>query len=406
MNPRSFPEIASLLLMAAALSSCMFSFSAFAADMNNPGRAAIAPGRVLQVGATRALRSPSAAAAVARAGDTIEIDAEEYRGDVAVWDHDGIVIRAVGGRARLVAAGASAESKAIWVVRSRHLVIENIDFIGARVPGRNGAGIRFERGHLVVRNCAFLDNENGILTGNEADTQLEIEGSEFGNNGHGDGYSHNLYVGTIARLTVTSSYFHHARVGHLLKSRAAESRILYNRLTDEPGGAASYELEFPSGGVAHVVGNIIEQGALTSNPTLVSFGAEGYHWQRNELHLVNNTLIDKRASGGVFLVVNPENRRLFAVNNLLLGTGSLETAGIGEYRNNFNAQREDFVDIDRGDYRLRSVSPLAGRGLSAEMMAGISPVSQREYVHPRQTQALLRGADSQPGALQGLGPSP
>ena len=219
-------------------------------------------------------------------------------------------------------------------------------------------------------------------------------------------YSHNLYVGTIAQLTVTSSYFHHARVGHLLKSRAAESRILYNRLTDESGGTASYELEFPRGGIAHVVGNIIEQGALTSNPTLVSFGAEGYHWQRNELHLVNNTLIDKRASGGVFLVVNPENRRLFAVNNLLLGTGSLETAGIGEYRNNFNAQREDFVDIDRGDYRLRSVSPLAGRGLSAEMMAGISPVSQREYVHPRQTQALLRGADSQPGALQGLGPSP
>ena len=406
MNTRRTPVLASPLLIAVMLSSCIFPFGEFAAEVTQAARARVAPGRVLQVGSTRLLRSPSAAAVIARDGDTIEIDAEEYRGDVAVWTRDGIVIRAVGGQARLVAAGASAESKAIWVVRSKHMIVENIDFIGARVPSRNGAGIRFERGHLVVRNCAFVDNENGILTGNEAETRLDIEGSEFGNNGHGDGYSHNLYVGTIARLTVTASYFHHARVGHLLKSRAAESRILYNRLTDEAGGTASYELEFPSGGIAHVVGNIIEQSALTSNPALVSFGAEGYHWPRNELHLVNNTLIDRRASGGVFVVANPENRRLLAVNNLLVGAGAIETAGVGDYRNNFKARREDFVDPDRYDYRLRAQSRLAGRGSQFDVARIIHIVPVREYQHPRNAGMVNRQTRLQPGAMQSLDATP
>ena len=35
-------------------------------------------------------------------------------------------------------------------MRSKYLVVENIDFIGARVPGRNGAGIRFERPRKLI----------------------------------------------------------------------------------------------------------------------------------------------------------------------------------------------------------------------------------------------------------------
>ena len=65
------------------------------------------------------------------------------------------------------------------------------------------------------------------------------------------------YVGKIDKLTVNGSYFHHARVGHLLKSRAAQNHVFYNRLTNEEGGRASYELGFPSGGLAYVVGNWI-----------------------------------------------------------------------------------------------------------------------------------------------------
>ena len=190
------------------------------------------------------------------------------------------------------ADGRSAEGKGIWVVRAERMAIEGFDFSGATVADHNGAGIRFERGSLRVRDCSFTSNENGILTGNQPETVLEIEDSEFGHNGAGDGYTHNLYAGTIARLSVTGSYFHHARVGHLLKSRAATSVITYNRLTDGSDGNASYELEFPNGGVAVVIGNIIQQSARSENSHLISFGAEGYKWPENELYLAHNTLID------------------------------------------------------------------------------------------------------------------
>lgn len=232
-------------------------------------------GKVIKVGPSQGIRTIATAAALANNGDTIEIEAGDYTGEVAVWKQDRLVIRGIGGRARLLAGGASAEGKAIWVVRGGRITVENIEFSGARVPDRNGAGIRFERGHLIVRNCRFSDNENDILTAS-GNLDLEIENSEFGGNGAGDGYSHNLYVGAIRKLTVTGSYFHHARTGHLLKSRAAENFILYNRLTDETGGRASYELEFPSGGLAYVIGNIIQQSSTTENGVMISFGAEGY----------------------------------------------------------------------------------------------------------------------------------
>jgi len=136
-----------------------------------------------------------------------------------------------------------------------------------------------------------------MLVANNERIELLIERSEFGHNGAGNGQSHNLYVGAIARLTVMGSYFHHARVGHLLKSRARESRILYNRLTDESGGTASYELEFPSGGRAVVIGNFIQQASTSENYKIVSIGAEGLRWQDNRLYLSHNTIVNDRAKG-------------------------------------------------------------------------------------------------------------
>ena len=76
---------------------------------------------------------------------------------------------------------------------------------------------------------------------------------------------------------------HHGAFGHLVKSRARENLIVNNRITDENSGKASYELEFPNGGVALVLGNIVQQSAQTENSQLVSFGAEGYRWPQSEL---------------------------------------------------------------------------------------------------------------------------
>ena len=356
--------------------------------------------RVLRVGPDQPTRTIAAAAALAQDGDTIEIQAGDYPGDVAVWKQNNLTIRGTGGRARLVAAGASAEQKAIWVVRGGAITIENIEFTGARVPDKNGAGIRFEKGRLVIRNCRFVDNENGILTGG-GDAELDIENSEFGHNGAGDGYSHNLYAGALRRLRVSGSYFHHARSGHLLKSRAAENHILYNRLTDESGGHASYELEFPNGSIAYVIGNIIEQSATTENSTIISFGAEGYKRPANELYLINNTLIDNRPDGGAFLAVKRGASVVKAYNNLLLGKRPLNTGIDGVFVNNPNVDAGAFVLADRHDYRIQRNSPLQRSFMTPGAANGIELVPALEYVHPASTRRLMT-APTLPGARQTL----
>lgn len=357
-----------------------------------------AAGGRLEVGPNKELKTLSAASMLAKDGDLIEVEAGDYVADVAIWKQSEIVIRARNGRVRLVASGAAAEAKAIWVVRGGKLTVEGFDFVGAKVKDKNGAGIRLEKGRLSVVDCGFFDNENGILTGGDAESTLEIQNSEFGNNGHGDGQSHNLYVGAIAMLKVTGSYFHHARVGHLLKSRAAQNLIYYNRLTDETGGRASYELEFPAGGIAYVVGNIIQQSSTTENPNVVSFGAEGYRYPENRLYLVNNTLVDLRPRGGAFLRVKPGGE-VIAANNLLLGTATLESAGPGEYKNNFNVDFDDFVRAVREDYRLKPGSALIGRAVVLNPVGVVSLTPRADYHHPRSIRQL-RARPINPGALQ------
>lgn len=387
--------------------------------------------QVIRVGPHQAIRNISIAAGMAKDGDTIEIEAGDYLADVAVWRQDRLTIRGVGNnRPRLIAGGAHAEEKAIWVVRGGTITVENLEFSGTRVPDRNGAGIRFEKGHLIVRNCRFVDNENGILTsGGEA--ELDIENSEFGHNGTGDGNAHNLYVGPLRSLHVSGSYFHHARSGHLLKSRAAESYILYNRLTDEQEGHASYELEFPNGGTAYVIGNMIEQGPQTENSKIISYGAEGYPWPRNELYLVNNTIADDQPQGGSFLFVAPGVQALKSFNNLLVGRGSLDVSTktslinrakaefkhavkylldipdqrtvpiSGEFKNNLNVVPEVFAQPAKFDYRLRADSKLPNKYHAPGMVGQFSLAPQREYQHPARTRALT-APPTLPGALQTL----
>lgn len=359
--------------------------------------AADTPAKLLRVGPERAVKTIATAAQLAVNGGIIEVDAGDYVGDVAVWTRDDLTLRAVGGRVRLIAGGTAAEGKAIWVVRAKNMSVEGFDFRGARVPSRNGAGIRLDRGSLRVRDCTFIDNEMGLLTNNDPDTVLEIENSEFAHNGRPDGHNHQLYAGAIARLSVTGSYFHHGATGHLLKSRAAVNHILYNRLSDEAGGSASYELEFPNGGQVYVIGNLIQQGPQTGNRHVIAFGAEGYKRSVNELYLVHNTLIDGLATGGVF-VRRAAGATVRAVNNLLVGAGRLAATG-GDYRNNVHLDAADFAQATLEDYRWGPDAPVAGGVVDPGHAHDLSLQPTHEYVHPRSTR-VLAGPPRRPGAFQ------
>jgi hypothetical protein len=316
--------------------------------------------RTLHVGPGRELATPSAAAAVARDGDTVLIDAGTYAGDVATWTQDDLTLRAVGGRAHLRADGESAQGKAIWVIAGDRTTVDRIEFSGAAVPDHNGAGIRQEGDDLTVLRSWFHDNEDGILTGAAPTSDIVVRRSRFFHNGAGDGYSHQLYIGEVRSLTVTGSSFRAARVGHELKSRAARNTIVGN-LLDDGTATASYSIDLPNGGRSLVAGNVVVQGPRSQNPTLVSYGAEGLSRSSRVLWIVNNTFVNRRASG--IFVHAAEGSRATLRNNLMVGPGDLtDLAGASTTANKRVVERT-FVDAAAGDWHLRSGSPAVDRGV-------------------------------------------
>jgi hypothetical protein len=344
-------------------------------------------------------------AATARAawdGDTIEIEPGDYLGDVSSWPQSDLTIRGIGQRPRLLADGKDAEGKGIMVVKGKRVRIENLEFRGARVRDRNGAGIRVENGPFTVSECTFADNENGILAGNLDAVEISIEDSTFEGNGHPDGLAHNLYVGTVARLDVTGCLFARSRVGHLLKSRARTNAIRYSRLSGEDGNS-SYELEFPVGGDTLVLGNLIQQGPSSENSTIVSYGAEGYRWPENRLELAFNTVINDRPSDGTFLRVAKGASRVLLLNNLWIGKGNLSVDAPLDSRGNIEASRKEFSNPDRLDYRPRKASRLVGQAGFRGAYGSNIMLPLREYTHPASSCPLLGLTPLTPltpGALQ------
>ena len=358
----------------------------------------------LIVGPQEKITTVTEAARLAKDGDVVEIRSGDYRGQPAVWTQNNLIIRGSGKRPVMIADGKSAEGKAIWVVRSDNLLIENIEFRGARFADFNGAGIRFERGHLVVHRCGFFDNETGILTANRPEMTLAISDSEFGAAPETGGALHHLlYVGGIARFELTGSRFERGYIGHLVKSRAKENDVRYNFLVDGDKGSASYELEFPNGGVAYVIGNIIGQSARTENPAVVSYGAEGPRWPENALYMAHNTLINDRSSGDFLKIWSdkfPGGVEAWVINNLTVGYGDLNKPAHGRFEGNAVAALRDMQTFGGAPARLGVSSPLRGSVRIPGQANGIDLLPDREFVFPAGTQPVSHGSNLAPGALQ------
>lgn len=320
-----------------------------------PGR------RVLHVGPGRELKAPSDAARVARDGDVVEIDAGEYT-DTAVWRQNDLWLRGVNGQPHVTAPAQVAEGKAIWVIKGRDVIVENVELSGARVPSRNGAGIRAEGRNLTVRASYFHSNEMGLLTNHDPESTITVEFSEFAANGAEDErYHHNIYIGRVGHFVLRHSYSHGAIRGHLVKSRARRSEILYNRLEDDETGTASFELDLPEGGNALVIGNVIVQSAGSDNRTLLSYAAENQKQWDNRLTVAFNTFYS-RGIGSLF-VSNRSASPALVFNNVFGGAVGLTVVGPATVRGNRLTSRTEFLDPDRGNYQLAA----GVRGINAAL---------------------------------------
>ena len=361
----------------------------------------------LTVGVGKEYAKPSQAIAAAPDGATILIDAGTYTDDFATIYGNNLTIRGVGGKAKIVqsSTGVIPNGKAIWTVDGNGDTIDNIEFSGAHVPDQNGAGIRAEQtGALTITHSYFHNNQDGLLGPNANTASITITNSEFAFNGAGDGYSHNVYVGNAASLTFMYNYTHDAKVGHLLKSRASKNVIEYNRITGQ-NGTDSYEIDLPNGGESYIIGNIIEQGANTQNPAIVTYAEEGATNAVQKLYVINNTIVNDRSAGGTFIAVS-HSPFTKIMNNLFVGAGTTvsgATLGAG----NVTTQNPAFVNRAGFDYHLTAASTAAiNAGFDAGTANGMNLDPAKEYVQPlSSTSRSVVGPAIDAGAYEYTGPS-
>ena len=201
------------------------------------------------------------------AGDAvIRIAPGTYR-DCAVQEAGRIAYRATE-PGKAIFDGGVCEGKATLVLRGRDAVVDGLVFQNLRVPDGNGAGIRLEKGPLIVRNAIFRNSEEGILTADDPASTITIDRSSFSGLGRCDrglSCAHSVYVNAYGALTVTRSRFERGQGGHYLKSRARRIAVSDSSFDDTKGHTTNYMIDLSTGATGTIANNVFVQGPDKEN---------------------------------------------------------------------------------------------------------------------------------------------
>jgi hypothetical protein len=259
-----------------------------------------ASAKILEVGPDKPFKQPSEAVAVAESGDDVRIAGGQYF-DCAIVKQDNLTIEGIGPDAILT--DKTCAGKAILVINGKNVTVRNVTLQRARVPDRNGAGIRAEGGDLTIENTRFINNENGILSADNPSATIRITGSAFIGNGRCDGAcAHGVYIGRIKLLHVDHTRFFDTHVGHHIKSRALRTEIIDCDIEDGPTGSSSYLIEAPNGGTLIVERNKMAKGSLTQNPgNTIMIGSEGVTQPTEQISIRDNTFTNEQNRSTTFV---------------------------------------------------------------------------------------------------------
>lgn len=334
----------------------------------------------LQVGPGRPFATPCDAIAASSPGAQIDIYPGTYQGS-CLLDHS-LYLRGVGERPVLVADSPIPNQKGILAIEvspDSDLIVENLEFRGAAVPDKNGAGIRFQGRNLTVRKCAFRDSEVNLMA-NLQDGEIRVEGSEFSGN---TGFA-SLYVEGAARATVRSSWFHDSKAGSAVRILAAQLDLVANRITSEQGTEQQL-LALPRGAPANVVGNLLHRSNSSPQTSpLLSF-CDPSCPADSRLILLHNTFVDTPAGAGFLTVGSSAQGSHLVSSNLLFGSAQLPPASplLTLQRNQvlpLDQLTTYLLSPDTFDDRLTPAALLA-IDQGAELPSGLSfPLVS--YVHP------------------------
>ena len=224
-----------------------------------------APFQVAESG--RSYRSlQSAVDAIGVRGGTIIIAPGTYR-QCAVQTTGTIAYRAsVPGQA--IFDGGICEGKAALVLRGDGARVDGIVFQNMRVADASGAGVRLEKGNLIVTRAIFRNSEQGILAAGDTSGAIRIDQTTFSGLGRcdrGSSCAHSIHIGEYGSLTITNSRFDRGNGGHYVKSRAARVVIRDNAFDDSRGRKTGYMIDLPGGATGSISDNIFVQGANKAN---------------------------------------------------------------------------------------------------------------------------------------------
>lgn len=245
--------------------------------------------KTLLVGNGQEFKLPSAAITAAHSGDTVHIAAGQYF-DCATVPQDGLTIEGDG--AGSVMTDKPCGGKALLVITGKNVTVRNLTLQRARVPDGNGAGIRAEGGNLTVDGVHFVNNQDGILAGDNPGATMRVVGSEFVHNGscqNSGGCAHAIYVGGLVLLRIERTRFYDTREGHDIKSKAARTEIIDSTIEDGPDGTSSYLVDIPAGGSLVIEGSTLEKGPNAGNHSAaIVIGEEGVNQPTDQIIVRNN----------------------------------------------------------------------------------------------------------------------
>jgi hypothetical protein len=276
---------------------------------------------VLTVGPAGQYKTVSAAAAAANHdGDVntyydIRVAPGTYINDFPMVSRPMTIETATPGRTVVLKATVPLPNGKGIIAMVSSLKVNGLTFTGAEIAnalGGNAAGIRDQNtgpASLIVENSIFTGNQEGILTGFDANETIAVSNSKFINNGNpSHGYfQHGLYVNYAGRAIVRNNLFCGQLIGHDVKSRAAVTVVENNRIYDaaaDPAlgcnaGSSSYAIDAPNGGVVTISGNRIIQGATTENERMVAYGEEGLRYAANKFLVSSNSFSSSGVPGAI-----------------------------------------------------------------------------------------------------------
>ncbi|RFB05839.1 right-handed parallel beta-helix repeat-containing protein [Parvularcula marina] len=233
------------------------------------------------------------------AGDELHLAEGRYTARDIRIPHDLTII----GEGEVILSSPQPVAKGLLVsLTGVDLTVRGLRFEGAVSPDKNGAGIRFEGSDLVIEDCVFLENEDGILATGDHDGSIRIRRSSFIRNGHGDGFSHGVYQSNGAVFEVTQSRFSGTKVGHHLKILAGDITVTGNSF-DDGEGRTSYVLDVPAAGKTVFSGNSILRRRSADQNTLVNFSTRrGDHG--GSMEISGNSIVSEKTN--LRILRNPE----------------------------------------------------------------------------------------------------